>query len=204
VGGADLGDQPQSERGVMRSLASSSVTFAAGVAHRHSVGGSATWLPQLSRVLRRMHRSIVVHNDGRATFAPHIDVRIASFGRSTSKAPLALRRDVVIASRAEHRPLSAQSAEPMIQRSSARAIRSDRKRDRLLGTSPVVATLLRRAAAVAEDASPSARDERSVRLSAQPQRPQQLSPVEVARLTDHIVHTIDRRISAFRERQGRR
>jgi len=37
----------------------------------------------------------------------------------------------------------------------------------------------------------------------QPARAGQLTAVELDRLTDHIVHTIDRRIAAFRERQGR-
>jgi hypothetical protein len=48
-----------------------------------------------------------------------------------------------------------------------------------------------------------ARDEPVVRAAGQPARPAPLSPVEINRLTDHIVQTIDRRIAAFRERQGR-
>jgi len=41
------------------------------------------------------------------------------------------------------------------------------------------------------------------RAPMQPARAGQLTAVELDRLTDHIVHTIDRRIAAFRERQGR-
>jgi hypothetical protein len=42
-----------------------------------------------------------------------------------------------------------------------------------------------------------------VRPGVQQPRTVALSPIEINRLTDHIVQTIDRRIVAFRERQGR-
>ena len=221
MGGADLGDQSEGERGVMRSLASSCVTFAAGIAARHVIGEAPMRLPQLSRVLRRMRGSIVTRTGGNVTFAPHIDVRLAAFGRTTSDAHLVARRDGVITGRTEHRTVSAPSAEAMIQRSSVRSVRSDEAAARsrrafgappavlaerspfVLSTTQVPRVLRRRGVAPVDDASPPPRDERSLRLPSQPPRPQQLSPVEVARLTDHIVHTIDRRIAAFRERQGR-
>ena len=67
---------------------------------------------------------------------------------------------------------------------------------------PPARVLRRRAPAVAPPPAPQ-RDEPVVRAAVQPARPAPLSPVEINRLTDHIVQTIDRRIAAFRERQGR-
>jgi hypothetical protein len=67
---------------------------------------------------------------------------------------------------------------------------------------PPARVLRRRAPAVVPAPAP-ARDEPVVRAAGQPARPVPLSPVEINRLTDHIVQTIDRRIAAFRERQGR-
>jgi len=196
-----------------------SAQFAAGVTERYG-GPNTLPLPQLSRVLQRMRRIVVTRGGGSVTFAPRIDVRAASFGRRASEAPLVARTAIVVAPRPEERTVSAPSAEPMIQRSQARTVRSDGtagRAHRTLSATPnrvagqialppsttqVQRVLRRRAPAVVEDAPHAPRDERTIRLPAQP-RAQQLSPVEVARLTDHIVHTIDRRIAAFRERQGR-
>jgi hypothetical protein len=63
--------------------------------------------------------------------------------------------------------------------------------------------LRRRAAAPAGVEHTEARSDWTMRAPVPSARPAQLSPVELSRLTDHIVHTIDRRIAAFRERQGR-
>jgi len=154
-----------------------------------------------------MRHAMVTPASGRVTFAPHIDVRLIPLGSPPSDAHRMVRRDVVIGARSEHRPIAAASAEAMIQRA-RRALgarpESVVERSPLVPSSTQVPRVLRRRnAAPVEDASPPPRDERSLRFPAQPPRPQQLSPVEVARLTDHIVHTIDRRIAAFRERQGR-
>jgi hypothetical protein len=204
----------------MRSLASSPATFAAGLAARHGVAESPVRMPPLSRVFRRMRRS-VARVGCTVTFAPRIDVRVASFGRRTNDVHVAVRRNVVIAARPEHRPISAQSAESMIQRANMRALRVDGGEVRpsrslsapsigvaersAFASSPtqVPRVLRRRSIAPVEEPSAPPRDERSLRLTAPTPRAQQLSPVEVARLTDHIVQTIDRRIAAFRERQGR-
>jgi len=187
-------------------FASPSARFAAGVAARYGVGDAAMRSPQLSRVLRRIRHTAQAAG-GRVTFAPHIDVRLASFGRTASDAHLVLRRDMVIAARSEHRPIAAASAEPMIQRGrravAARPISVAESSPLAPPSTQVPRVLRRRSVAPVEDAAPPLRDERRLRPPAQAPRPQQLSPVEVARLTDHIVHTIDRRIAAFRERQGR-
>jgi hypothetical protein len=69
-------------------------------------------------------------------------------------------------------------------------------------STPPARVLRRRAPLVTPTPAP-VRDEPSTRATVQPPRPIPLSPLEINRLTDHIVHTIDRRIAAFRERQGR-
>ena len=191
--------------------------FAAGVAERYG-GPNTQRLPQLSRVLQRMRRIVVASGGGSVTFAPRIDVRVASFGRHASEAPLVARSAMVVVARSTPRTVSAPSSEPLLRRSLTRTVRSEGNSNRNLVTAPsgapersapsptatqVERVLRRRASAVVEDLPLVQRDERSMRVPSQPPRPQQLSPIEVARLTDHIVHTIDRRISAFRERQGR-
>jgi hypothetical protein len=69
---------------------------------------------------------------------------------------------------------------------------------------PPVHRVLRRQASVAtEQTMPPRRDDWGARAAVAPAKPMDLSPVEMNRLTDHIVQTIDRRVAAFRERRGR-
>jgi hypothetical protein len=156
------------------------------------------------------------------TFAPRIELRLASVerrvldvaGTATPIAPV--ERTIV-------RAVSARSSEPLLARAIARAVRddgpstspSDRAARQLARrAAPSVAevspragaaspqrVLLRRTPVVVESPAP-ARDDRPARVTPSP-RATPLTPVEIDRLTDHIVHTIDRRIAAFRERQGR-
>lgn len=218
-------------RSISRStIGGASARFAVGVAARYGVTGfamhssSAMRMPPVSRIFQRLRRVVVTGVNGGVTFAPRLDVRITTFGRRSSEAQLSARHDVVaVGARLHQRLVSAASAEAIVQRSHARTVRNEvsdsgARSRRTRGaasvsvaeqyapprsTTQVSRVLRRRAPATADEVSPPTHQERGARMQTSQPRPQQLSPVEVARLTDHIVHTIDRRIAAFRERQGR-
>jgi len=156
------------------------------------------------------------------TLAPRIELRLASLERRVvDVAGTATRVEPV--ERRFVRTVSAPSTEPLLARAVARAVRDDgpstspservaRQLARRAtpnaaevsvrgGAASPQRVVLRRTPVVVESPAP-ARDDRPARATPSP-RATPLTPVEIDRLTDHIVHTIDRRIAAFRERQGR-
>lgn len=203
--------------------------FAGAVAARHA-GDPGAWLrcavrtTGVARVLLRPRRVVVAGGPRRLTLAPRIELRLATGAtRANIDAGTAHAR-IASVGRAPTRTVSAPSAAPMLQRASRRAVRDDAQSSgpgarvrRDLSPRPASdiasmpngassappARVLRRRAPVLVPAPAPMRDEPIVRSMTQPQRPVPLSPVEINRLTDHIVQTIDRRIAAFRERQGR-
>jgi hypothetical protein len=72
-----------------------------------------------------------------------------------------------------------------------------------VGPAAISRVFRKRAAAPVEAVPAQTRSDWPARAAAPSARAAELSPTELSRLTDHIVHTIDRRIAAFRERQGR-
>ena len=208
-------------------LRSGAHRFAGIVSGRHR-GDLSAWSrcaprgPAVPRVALRSGRVVASPAHTSITFAPRIELRLASperrvvdvAGTATRIAPV--ERTVV-------RTVSAASAEPLLARAAARGVRDDgpsaspsERAARQLarratpnaaeasvrgGVASPQRVLLRRTPVVVESPAPT-RDERPARVSPSP-RATPLSPVEIDRLTDHIVHTIDRRIAAFRERQGR-
>jgi hypothetical protein len=203
--------------------------FADGIAARHA-GDPGAWLRcavrtvGVARVLLRRRRVVVAGAPATFVIAPRIELRLATGALGAGVAIRPAGGRLASVARELPRTVSAPSAMPMLERASRRAVRDDaqvsgpggRVRRELsarpgpdVGPMPAGApptsparVLRRRAPAVVPMPAP-ARDEPVVRASGQPARPVPLSPVEINRLTDHIVQTIDRRIAAFRERQGR-
>lgn len=217
------------DRIVARAMVTShAAPFADAVAARHR-GDPSAWLRcstrtgGVARVLLHRRREVVRSAPASITIAPRIELRLASArARAGDGAPLRMSR--VADARRELRTLSAPSAAPMLERAAARFQRDDGQTSRpdararrslapravpnadALPTSQRSAApvrVLRRRAPVPAEPSAPVRDERPARAAAPLPRAVPLSPVEIDRLTDHIVQTIDRRISAFRERQGR-
>ena len=203
--------------------------FADGVAARHAADPAA-WLrcavrtADVARVLLRRRRLIVATAPATVTLAPRIELRLATRAPRVDDEGRSTRERIASVAPGLPRTVSARSAAPMLLRASRRIVRDDAqsssssarvRRDLSARPSPDVGTMptstesapparvLRRRAPVVAPAPAVVRDEPIVRAAAQPARPVPLSPVEINRLTDHIVHTIDRRIAAFRERQGR-
>ena len=219
-----------SERFVTRAMErTGAARFAGAVAARHA-GDPGAWLrcavrtTGVARVLLRPRRTVIAGAPATIAFAPRIELRLARSGpRDVFGAWTAQARKTRVA-REPVRTVSAPSAAPMLLRAVRRTVRDDapssgpdaRVRRELSSRSssaadrvashtepsPPARVLRRRAPAVVA-APAAARDESVVRTPVQPARPVPLSPVEINRLTDHIVQTIDRRIAAFRERQGR-
>jgi hypothetical protein len=203
-------------------LRSAPARFAAGVVARVGARTAPAHAPRLARVYQRNARVLASREGGHFTFAPRIDVRFATFGRRTHEPALAVARMLPVAARVVARPVSATVTQDLVERSRARAARDDggstRARRTMAvhvdggGAEPmpreatrpaVVARVLkRRLPVVADPAAPATSPEWGARTASPPRAPQ-LTAVDVSRLTDHIVHTIDRRIAAFRERQGR-
>lgn len=202
--------------------------FADAVAARHR-GDPAAWLRcsthtgGVARVLLHRRREVVRSAPASITIAPRIELRLA-IARARAGDVTTQRSSRVANVPRELRTLSAPSAAPLLQRAAARAQRDDGQASQAyalvrralapgaaanldaLPTSARSAAptrVLRRRAPVPAEPSAPPRDERPARAATQPTRAVPLSPVEINRLTDHIVQTIDRRIAAFRERQGR-
>ena len=219
-----------SERFVMRAMEpSGAARFAGTVLARHA-GDPGAWLrcavrtTGVARVLLRPRRIVVAGAPATVNFAPRIELRLAtSRARAGFDAGRAHARMQSVV-REPARTVSAPSAAPMLQRARRRAVRDDapssdpdaRVRREIPSRSSTAthriasqpessapARVLRRRAPAVVPAPAPVRDEPVVRAPVQPARPVPLSPVEINRLTDHIVQTIDRRIAAFRERQGR-
>ena len=202
--------------------------FADAVAARHA-GDPGAWLrcavrtTGVARVLLR-RRAIIATTPMSLTIAPRIELRLATSRARADDERRSTNERVAHVARELPRTVSAPSAVPMLQRASRRAVRDDAqapgpgaqlRRDpssraataagrMAAGTAsaPPARVLRRRAPAVAPAPAP-LHEEPHVRAMVQPPRSVPLSPVEVNRLTDHIVQTIDRRIAAFRERRGR-
>jgi hypothetical protein len=218
----------RSHRLVMRSNGvTRAARFADAVSARHA-GDPGAWLRcavgagGVARVLLRRPRVVASGARSRFTIAPRIELRIATGSRTGHTSPAdrgSGRRE-----RELPRTVSAPSAAPILLRASARAMRDDgRAAEPSVRARGVVApALLVNAGATPTGAGPAtpARVLRrrppavvpvpapmeaapSVRPGVQQPRTVSLSPIEINRLTDHIVQTIDRRIVAFRERQGR-
>ena len=202
--------------------------FADGVAARHAADPAA-WLrcavrtAGVARVLLRRRR-LVAAAPATVTLAPRIELRLATRAPRVDDEGRSTRERIASVAPELPRTVSARSAAPMLLRASRRIVRDDAqsssssarvRRDLSSRPSPDVGTMptstesapparvLRRRAPVVAPAPAPVRDEPIVRAAVQPARPVPLSPVEINRLTDHIVQTIDRRIAAFRERQGR-
>ena len=217
-----------SQRFVTRTMGMTrALRFAAAVAALHA-GDPGAWLrcavrtTGVARVLLR-RRAIVATTPKTLTIAPRIELRLATSRSRADDGRRSASERVAHVARELPRTVSAPSAAPMLQRASRRAVRDDAqasgpgaqlRRDPLSPTAaaagrmpagtasaPPARVLRRRAPAVVPAPAP-LHDEPHVRATVQP-RPVPLSPVEVNRLTDHIVQTIDRRIAAFRERRGR-
>jgi hypothetical protein len=202
--------------------------FAGGVAARHA-GDPSAWLrctvrtAGSARVLLRRRRIVVAGAPVTFAIAPRIELRLVTTDarRAPGIAPVNAR-----AGRVAQEPaptVSALTAAPMLQRAAWRAARDDAQAsdpsarvrrdlsprpassaDTMPGNAAgLPARVLRRRAPAAAPPPAPVRDEPVVRAAMPPARPAPLSPVEINRLTDHIVQTIDRRIAAFRERQGR-
>jgi hypothetical protein len=203
--------------------------FADGIAARHA-GDPGAWLrcavraAGVARVLLRRRSVVVAGAPANVTIAPRIELRLATSALRTGDAVRPGGRHLASVPRELPRTVSAPSAVPMLERASRRAVRDDAqasgpggrvRRDLSPRSVPDIgpmpagaqptppARVLRRRAPAVVPAPAPARDEPVVRAAGQPARPAPLSPVEINRLTDHIVQTIDRRIAAFRERQGR-
>jgi hypothetical protein len=202
--------------------------FADAVAARHA-GDPGAWLrcavrtTGVARVLLR-RRAIVATTPTTLTIAPRIELRLATSRARAEDERRSANDRVAHVARELPRTVSAPSAVPMLQRASRRAVRDDAqasglgaqlRRDPLSraaaaadriptgAASAAPARVLRRRAPAVAAAPAPLHDEPHVRAMVQPPRPVPLSPVEINRLTDHIVQTIDRRIAAFRERRGR-
>jgi hypothetical protein len=191
--------------GVLRSMAGA--RFAAAIMSRHPHARGA--VRPVARVLRRAGGAVLRFSTGRFTFSPRLEVALRAFGRlrepqtvtTTATAPLAVRS---LARAVRDEGAVSRTAGRVPRTHAGRA--SDPARAQAEGLAPsrpVPRVLRRHAPTVTQPAEPVRRDEGSSRPSAHAVRPQPLSPVEMERLTDHIVLTIDRRIAAFRERQGR-
>ena len=202
--------------------------FAEAVAARHT-GDPGAWLRcamgavGAPRVLLRRRRVGTVGAPATITIAPRIELRLATTGARVEGGERAEGARAASVCREPARTVSASTAVPMLQRAAVRGVRHDgpesgvatRERPAIatrhagVGAMPATtestpsARVLRRRAPTIAAAPAPVRDEPSVRAVTQPSRAVPLSPVEVNRLTDHIVQTIDRRIAAFRERQGR-
>jgi hypothetical protein len=203
--------------------------FADAVAARHR-GDPGAWQrtgaptsPAL-RVHLRRQRIVVAGSSASITIAPRIELRLAVTGGRAAGAPESANMDVAGVPRELPRTVSARSAAPILQRANDRSVRDEGEGSRSsarvrrptatppaasvdalpmsVESAPPARVLRRRAPLVAAAPAP-VRDEPPLRAVAQPSRPMPLSPVELNRLTDHVVQTIDRRIAAFRERRGR-
>jgi len=223
-------EMPWSDRIVSRSAETTpAARFAGAVAARHA-GDPGAWLrcavrtSGVARVLLRARRVAVEGARTTLAITPRIELRLATSGMRAGTDAGLMRERVARVAREVPRTVSGDSAAPMLQRASRRAVREDiqasgpnasARRDLSARTAPSSSempasapsapptrVLRRRAPSVVAVPAP-ARDEPVVRAQVQPPRAVPLSPVEINRLTDHIVHTIDRRIAAFRERQGR-
>jgi hypothetical protein len=209
-------------------MATRAARFADAVAARHH-GDPGAWLrcstrsAPPARVLLRRRRVVPAVGHGSITFAPRIELRLAAIGARGGDVAGTAGRPVV---RVLTRPatVSAPSLVPVLRRAGTRGVRDDGRGSSPTGrvrgepatrsvagagavpagarSTPPARVLRRRAPLVTPTPAP-VRDEPSTRATVQPPRPIPLSPLEINRLTDHIVHTIDRRIAAFRERQGR-
>jgi hypothetical protein len=221
---------PWSGRIVLRSSETTrAARFAGAVAARHA-GDPGAWLrcavrtSGAARVLLRRARVVVDRAPAALTIAPRIQLTLATSPSRTGSDARSMHQRSASVARGLPRTVSGPSSGPMLERASRRAVRDDVqpsgpgalvRRDLSPRTTPAAGempagassapparVLRRRAPAVAPAPAP-VRDEPVVRAAVQPPRAVPLSPVEINRLTDHIVHTIDRRIAAFRERQGR-
>ena len=214
------------------SSASRTARFSTAVAARYprAVGDVRTGarITSVARVLQRLTRATAPASLTRVTFAPRISLRLASLGGSPDDASRGSRRIVSPVPQDLPKTVSSASRHGMVERSRARSERDDtyvagaegagrsrrvhvgrgaafvERTGTDLATPPVPRVLRRRAPAPSAVPAAPVRDDWPPRSAApQPSRPAPLSPVEMNRLTDHIVLTIDRRIAAFRERQGR-
>lgn len=202
--------------------------FAGAVAARQAVDPAA-WLrcsvrtTGTARVLLRRRRLLVAGTPVTFAFAPRIELRLATSASAARDVHRFAGEHVARSTRVQPRTVSASSAAAMLRRAGSRTVRDDahgsepsaRVRRALSSRPPAhadvmpadafgpPARVLRRRATTAAPPPAPQRDEPVVRATGQPARPAPLSPVEINRLTDHIVHTIERRIAAFRERQGR-
>jgi hypothetical protein len=195
---------------------SAAARFAGAVAARH---GGATRRSSIAMVFRRAERRMRTGVGRRIVLAPHLHFTLVSAMGTATPGAAEQRRSAHAYE--TPRTATAPSAALMVQRAAARAIRADGSgqaargshaappaaeigtgRQLVARSAPPVDRVLRRAEA---SDSAAARDDgwgAPARQAAMAPR-LELTSVEVGRLTDHIVHTIDRRIAAFRERHGR-
>jgi hypothetical protein len=196
--------------------------FVAAIAERH--GASTRRALGLTRTVIRRMRVAIARGGDRLTIAPRIELRVVSALRAAGASASRAHVSLPAPERTRPRTLSAPPMEPLLARARARGVREESAAspnaivsralaqpgnapaDRTPRASPAPRTsrVLRRQAPVTVEPPQSVRhDGWPPRAPMQPARAGQLTAVELDRLTDHIVHTIDRRIAAFRERQGR-
>jgi len=208
------------------------VRFAAEVAARYGIGSAGdastpAGVARVTRVFRRLARASVLASAGRFTFAPRISLRLVSLGRGAGQEGARARRSLSLVPREQPHTVSAASQRVLLERSGARARRNDGHGEHAVSAgrhrrvhagrgaelversgagapaASMTRVLRRRGPAPSPPVPAPARDDWAARSSPQPARATPFSPVEMNRLTDHIMLTIDRRIAAFRERQGR-
>lgn len=222
--------QDWSDRLVTRVAATTrAARFADVVSARHA-GDPGAWLrcavrtTGVARVLVR-RRWVIATRPTALTIAPSIELRLATPQTRADDIRRPANGRFAHVARELPRTVSAPSAAPMLARAGRRTVRDDTHASspetqmrRVLSSSAVgdpgprppsttsapPARVLRRRTPTVAPAPAPVREEHHVRPIVQPPRTVPLSPVEINRLTDHIVQTIDRRIAAFRERQGRR
>jgi hypothetical protein len=196
--------------------------FVATIAARHGAGTRRAL--RLARTVVRGMRVAIARGGDRVTIAPRIELRVVSVARAAGTTAAGAHASMPAAERTAPRTLSAPSMEPLLSRSRARGVREESaaspnaivtralarsgdapvERTTPAAPAPPIPRVLRRHAPVTiEPPQPARHDGWPPRSPMPPARAAQLTPVELDRITDHIVHTIDRRVAAFRERQGR-
>lgn len=184
---------PRAPRAAARRRAPAGVTFAP-VLRITMLGGSRADTPR-----RPASRAIDarVPPVARALAAPAAAPR-ASLSIAAPQVMATLARVLTQSARGDDASFSSRARGPLL----ALAAAQESARHVPRAVRPVARVHRARASAPAlEEAVMPAR--RTPLAAAEPLPAQEISPAEVSRLTEHVLRTMERRISAFRERQGR-